>query len=141
MAENKIILDRSTLGLRSSCVVVGKILSAPTIKCRDVERLVRADNKNSTPAPTRFPTFPKFFRKLSRNQIFQKFYRSYTLNSLKDSYPNIVVLYKIFLTLPITSASALRSFSRLKLIKSIEEKLFAFNNGRREAKFLGDLKH
>ena len=32
--------------------------------------------------------------------------------------PNLSILYKIFLTLPVTSATAERSFSRLKLIKN-----------------------
>ncbi len=32
--------------------------------------------------------------------------------------PNLSILYKIYLTLPVTSATAERSFSRLKLIKT-----------------------
>ena len=35
-----------------------------------------------------------------------------------DIYPNLTVLYKLYLTIPVSSAAAERSFSRLKLIKS-----------------------
>ncbi|KAL4126085.1 hypothetical protein QTP88_010314 [Uroleucon formosanum] len=39
-------------------------------------------------------------------------------NGLQDAYPNIYTAYQIFLTLPVTSASCERSFSKLKIIKS-----------------------
>ena len=35
-----------------------------------------------------------------------------------DSFPNAYITYRILLTIPITVASAKRSFSKLKLIKS-----------------------
>lgn len=35
-----------------------------------------------------------------------------------SSYPNLYTLYKIFYTLPVSSATAERSFSRLKLLKT-----------------------
>ncbi|KAL4141516.1 hypothetical protein QTP88_004145 [Uroleucon formosanum] len=50
-------------------------------------------------------------------------------NDMISSYPNLSTLYKIFYTLPVSSATAERSFSRLKLIKTFlrstltEEKL------------------
>ena len=37
---------------------------------------------------------------------------------MDNLFPNMCTLYKIFLTIPVTSAHAERSFSRLKLIKS-----------------------
>ena len=42
------------------------------------------------------------------------------LNYIKrlDSFPNTCIAYRILLTIPITVASAKRSFSKLKLIKS-----------------------
>ena len=42
------------------------------------------------------------------------------LNYLKrlDSFPNAYIAYRILLTIPIMTASAERSFSKLKLIKS-----------------------
>ena len=43
-----------------------------------------------------------------------------TLNYLirVDSFPNACIAYRILLTIPVTVASAKRSFSKLKLIKS-----------------------
>ena len=35
-----------------------------------------------------------------------------------DCYPNISVAYRIFLTVPVTVASAKKSFSKLKLLKN-----------------------
>jgi len=39
-------------------------------------------------------------------------------NDVHDVFPNVPTLYKLFMTLPASSATAERSFSRLKLIKS-----------------------
>ena len=39
-------------------------------------------------------------------------------SSITTSIPDVVTAFKIFLTLPVTVASAERSFSKLKLIKS-----------------------
>ena len=39
-------------------------------------------------------------------------------NDLHNAYPQLTLLMRIYKTIPITSASAERSFSRLKLIKS-----------------------
>ena len=40
------------------------------------------------------------------------------LKRLKDCYPNVWIAYRIMLTIPVSVASAERSFSKLKLIKS-----------------------
>ncbi|KAL1194232.1 hypothetical protein V5N11_035196 [Cardamine amara subsp. amara] len=40
------------------------------------------------------------------------------LKRLKDCYPNVWIAYRIMLTIPVLVASAERSFSKLKLIKS-----------------------
>ena len=37
---------------------------------------------------------------------------------LADCYPNVVIAYRVLLTVPVTVASAERSFSKLKLIKT-----------------------
>ena len=39
-------------------------------------------------------------------------------SSIMTSVPDVVTVFKIFLTLPVTVASAERSFSKLKLIKN-----------------------
>ena len=39
-------------------------------------------------------------------------------SGLQIAYPNVCTLYRIFLTLPITSATVERSMSKLKLIKN-----------------------
>ncbi|KAJ8364351.1 hypothetical protein SKAU_G00131820 [Synaphobranchus kaupii] len=39
-------------------------------------------------------------------------------NDMDRAFPNISILYRIYATLPVTSANAERSFSRLKLIKN-----------------------
>ena len=41
-----------------------------------------------------------------------------TANDLNQAFPNVCTLLGIFATIPVSSASAERSFSRLKLIKS-----------------------
>ena len=38
--------------------------------------------------------------------------------SLHEAYPNVTLLYRICLTLPVTTCSVERSFSKLKLVKS-----------------------
>jgi len=39
-------------------------------------------------------------------------------NDMYDVFPNVSTLYTLFMTLPVSGATAERSFSRLKLIKS-----------------------
>ncbi|XP_050547907.1 uncharacterized protein LOC126909513 [Daktulosphaira vitifoliae] len=39
-------------------------------------------------------------------------------NSLQDVYPNLEVALRIFLTMPVTTATCERSFSKLKIIKN-----------------------
>ncbi len=41
------------------------------------------------------------------------------LRNLDSLFPNLVVALRVFLTMPVTVASAERSFSKLKLIKMI----------------------
>ena len=48
------------------------------------------------------------------HQLFVKLVNT----GLQDAYPNICTLYRIFLTLPVTSTTVERSMSKLKLIKS-----------------------
>jgi len=39
-------------------------------------------------------------------------------NDLDRAYPNVYTLYKLFIRIPVSSAQAERTFSRLKLIKN-----------------------
>ncbi|ESO93165.1 hypothetical protein LOTGIDRAFT_80925, partial [Lottia gigantea] len=39
-------------------------------------------------------------------------------NTMETAFPNLTILYKIFLTIPVSSAASERSLSRLKLIKN-----------------------
>jgi len=48
------------------------------------------------------------------NQLL-KFIHKY---SLKDVYPNIELALRIFLTIPVTTATCERSFSKLKIVKN-----------------------
>ena len=41
-----------------------------------------------------------------------------TDNELKETFPNLETIFKIFLTIPIANASGVRSFSALKRIKN-----------------------
>jgi hypothetical protein len=41
-----------------------------------------------------------------------------TKNNLMSSFPNLFIVLRIFLTLPVSVASGERSFSKLKLIKT-----------------------
>ena len=56
-----------------------------------------------------------------------------TEKQLASGLPNVSILYKIYLTLPVSSATAERSFSRLKLKKT----LFALNNDKRTSVWIG----
>lgn len=53
----------------------------------------------------------------SENVEFVTLYDRYCSPSLRNIYPNMHVCYRIFLTLPVTSPSCERSFSKLKIIK------------------------
>ena len=48
------------------------------------------------------------------HQLFMKLVNT----GLQDAYPNTCTLYRIFLTLPVTSTTVERSMSKLKIIKS-----------------------
>lgn len=41
-----------------------------------------------------------------------------------DCYPNVSIVYRILLTIPVTVASAERSFSKLKLLKKLFEVIY-----------------
>jgi hypothetical protein len=43
------------------------------------------------------------------------------LHKTRDSFPNLVIAQRIMLTMPITIATAERSFSKLKIIKKLRE--------------------
>lgn len=50
--------------------------------------------------------------------MYNFFYRVFMRNGLHTLFPNIYILLKLSLTLPVGSVSTERSFSKLKLIKT-----------------------
>lgn len=57
--------------------------------------------------------------KISREQaIYSYIFLNYIENNLLESFPNVEVLLRIYLTLMIINCSRERSFSKLKLIKN-----------------------
>ncbi|XP_047139140.1 52 kDa repressor of the inhibitor of the protein kinase-like [Hydra vulgaris] len=66
-----------------------------------------------------FPSFRILFKETDTEELnINNVLKFLLTNNLCDLYPNITTLYKIYITLPILSPSAERSFSRLKLLKS-----------------------
>lgn len=61
---------------------------------------------------TMIPNLPDFIKDVK--QLLQYV----TENNLKEIYPNIYIVIRILLTVPVSTASAERSFSKLKLIKN-----------------------
>ena len=61
---------------------------------------------------TMLPNLPNFIKDVKH--LLQYI----TENSLKEIYPNIYIVIRILLTIPVSTASAERSFSKLKLIKN-----------------------
>lgn len=60
---------------------------------------------------TMIPNLPNFIKDVKQLLSY------ITENSLKEIYPNIYIVIRILLTIPVSTASAERSFSKLKLIK------------------------
>lgn len=58
------------------------------------------------------PNLPNSIR--DANQMIQYI----ITNELKDIYPNVYIAIRIMLTMPVSTASAERSFSKLKIIKN-----------------------
>lgn len=58
------------------------------------------------------PNLPDFMRDV------KQLHQYITENNLKEIYPNIYIVIRILLTVPVSTASAERSFSKLKLIKN-----------------------
>ncbi|XP_069963873.1 zinc finger MYM-type protein 1-like [Bactrocera oleae] len=61
---------------------------------------------------TMIPNLPNFIKDVKQLLSY------ITENSLKEIYPNIYIVIRILLTIPVSTASAERSFSKLKLIKN-----------------------
>lgn len=87
--------------------------------CNDLHNVLRVGESSDWKSPfelyeelnTLIPNLPNFI-------IDVKQLLSYiTENSLKEIYPNIYIVIRILLTIPVSTASAERSFSKLKLIK------------------------
>lgn len=61
---------------------------------------------------TMIPNLPNFIKDVKQLLSY------ITENSLKEIYPNIYIVIRILLTIPVSTGSAERSFSKLKLIKN-----------------------
>ncbi|XP_072043204.1 zinc finger MYM-type protein 1-like [Amphiura filiformis] len=67
--------------------------------------------------------FPNGYEKGNTKDLFQYLY----ITHLCHTFPNVYKLYQIFLTIPATTASAERSFSKLKIIKTYRRSTMAEN--------------
>jgi hypothetical protein len=60
----------------------------------------------------------RFFREFVPESVRKAIQCLQYLWTIRDSFPNTAIAYRILLTVPVTVASAERSFSKLKLIKN-----------------------
>ena len=95
-----------------------KLLDEDTLKkcCLNLECFLRCDGNSDLDGLDLF----------SELQVLREVFQKDDSNSMEilnyikhiDSFPNAYVAYRIMLTIPVSVASAERSFSKLKLIKS-----------------------
>ena len=92
--------------LIEKCKLLESVLTSG--ESRDIDAIMLADELEvlSTTLPSSVVVKPK--------EILTFIHK----NSLMSVYPNAVIAFRIFLTIPVTVASSERSFSKLKLIKT-----------------------
>lgn len=94
--------------ISKSCKALESQLTSTNDDSRDIDSVMLLDELNSLKT-----TLPLTLEKTPR--VILSFIIE---NDLVELYPNAVVAFRIFLTIPVTVASSERSFSKLKLIKT-----------------------
>ena len=91
------------------------------LKVRALAEFYSEDLSKTDDVVDEFVTFRTMYRELSmeKHELNTHSILPFLIdNDMDRAFPNLAILYRIYLTIPISSAKAERTFSRLKLIKS-----------------------
>ncbi|XP_034549984.1 52 kDa repressor of the inhibitor of the protein kinase-like [Notolabrus celidotus] len=87
-------------------------------KMLELARFYSEDISKPEEVVEEFHSFRKLYSELAMDLNSDAILPFLIANDMDRAYPNLAILHRIYKTIPISSASAERSFSRLKLIKS-----------------------
>ena len=91
------------------------------LKVRALAEFYSEDLSKTDDVVDEFVTFRTMYRELSmeKHELNTHSILPFLIeNNMGRAFPNLAILYRIYLTIPISSAKAERTFSRLKLIKN-----------------------